>query len=194
MSRLGRMCVYCGSKPGVRGDYLAAARDLARRLHARGCGLVYGGARVGTMGAVADAMLEAGGEVIGVIPHGLVELEVAHEGLTEIVVVDTLHERKARMVELADGFVTLPGGFGSHDELFEALTWLQLGIHDKPVGLLDVAGYWGGLLVHLDRAVQEGFLSPTVRGTLLADEDPERLLDRMEAFEPPDRPPWRRGA
>lgn len=191
---MGRICVYCGSSPGARPVYAEAARALAQALVDRGHGLVYGGANRGLMGIVADEVLAGGQEVIGVIPHGLVELEVAHDGLTEQHVVETLHERKARMVELSDGLLTLPGGHGSHDELFEALTWLQLGIHDMPVGLLNVEGYYDGLLAHLDRCSEEGFIQPVHRDMLLVAESPEALLDRFAAFTPPDRPAWRSGA
>ena len=167
---------------------------MGQALVARGLGLVYGGANRGLMGIVADEVLAGGQEAIGVIPHGLVELEVAHHGLTEQHVVETLHERKALMVELSDGLVTLPGGHGSHDELFEALTWLQLGIHDMPVGLLNVEGYYDGLLAHLDRCSEEGFIQPVHRDMLLVAESPEALLDRFATFTPPDRPTWRSGA
>lgn len=194
MNPLRRICVYCGSKPGGPPVYLEAARDLGRRMAERGIGLVYGGAHVGTMGAIADAVLASGGEAIGIIPHGLVALEVAHEGLTELHVVETLHERKAKMVELSDGLITLPGGFGSHDELFEALTWLQLGIHDMPVGLLNVAGYYDGLIAHLRHCEGEGFLPGHVREMLLVDSDPDGLLATMGAWTPPERPTWRSGA
>lgn len=189
-----RICVYCGSSAGARPEYVAAAEDLGRELVARGLGLVYGGANCGCMGAIADAVLAAGGEVVGVIPHGLIELEVAHTGLTELHQVDTLHERKAEMLARCDGLITLPGGHGSHDELFEALTWLQLGIHDKPVGVLNVLGYYDGLLEHLDRTVEEGFMRPVHRSMLLVESDPGRLLERFSEFTPPDRPPWRSGA
>lgn len=189
-----RVCVYCGSNAGVRREYADAARSLGALLVARGLGLVYGGANRGTMGTLADAVLAAGGEVIGVIPHGLVELEVAHTGISELHTVGTLHERKARMLALSDGLITLPGGHGSHDELFEGLTWLQLGVHDKPVAVLNVGGYYDGLLAHLDRAAAEGFIRPAHREMLLVDEDAERLLDRMEGFVPPERPRWRSGA
>jgi len=191
---MGRLCVYCGSSPGARPVYAEAARGMGRALVARGYGMVYGGADRGLMGIVADEVLAGGQEVIGVIPHGLVELEVAHGGLTEQHVVETLHERKARMVELSDGLITLPGGHGSHDELFEALTWLQLGIHDMPVGLLNVEGYYDGLLAHLDRCSEEGFIQPVHRDMLLVAESPEALLDRFATFTPPDRPTWRSGA
>lgn len=189
-----RICVYCGSSPGARPVYAEAARAMGRALVARGLGLVYGGANRGLMGIVADEVLAGGQEAIGVIPHGLVNLEVAHQGLTEQHVVDTLHERKALMVELSDGLVTLPGGHGSHDELFEALTWLQLGIHDMPVGLLNLEGYYDGLLAHLDRCSEEGFIQPAYRDMLLVADTAEGLLERFDGFTPPDRPAWRGGA
>ncbi len=194
MARLGRICVYCGSSPGVREEYRRTASALGTILVERGMGLVYGGSNRGLMGTLADAVLGAGGEVIGVIPYGLVHLEAAHRNLTELHRVETLHQRKSQMLSLCDGLITLPGGFGSHDELFEALSWLQLGIHDKPVGLLNVGGYFDGLLDHLDRASAEGFIAPAHRSMLLVDEDPQALLDRFEHFEPPERPPWRSGA
>lgn len=186
-----RLCVYCGSSTGARPVYAQAARELGRALVERDLGLVYGGADCGLMGVIADVVLEGGGEVIGVIPSGLIELEVAHAGLTEQHVVDTLHERKARMLALSDGLVTLPGGHGSHDELFEALTWLQLGIHDLPVGVLNVEGFYDGLLAHLDRCSAEGFIRPVHRDMLLVEETPAALLDTFERFTPPARPPWR---
>ena len=158
------------------------ARALGRTLAGRGIELVYGGAKVGTMGAVADAALDAGGRVLGVIPHALVELEVAHEGLSELHEVADMHERKSLMLELSDGVITLPGGYGSLDELFEALAWLQLGIHSIPIGLLNVRGYYDNLLAHLDHARVEGFLAPDHHGLLLADADAARLLDRMDEF------------
>lgn len=188
------VCVYCGSSPGARADYVSAAAALGRALVERGLGLVYGGANRGTMGAIADTVLAAGGEVLGVIPHGLVHLEVAHRGLTQLITVETLHERKARMLELSCALVTLPGGFGSHDELFEALSWLQLGIHEKPVGLLNVRGYFDGLLAHLENAVAEGFLQSQHHEMLLVESDPQALLDRCREFVPPQRPTWRSGA
>lgn len=189
-----RVCVYCGSSPGNRPIYAEVAVALGRTLAERGIGVVYGGADRGLMGLMADAALEAGGEVLGVIPHGLVELEVAHSGLTERYVVTTLHERKAKMLELSDGLITLPGGHGSHDELFEALTWLQLGIHDMPVGLLNVEGYYDGLVAHLDRCSSEGFIEPKYHQMLLVDPTIEGLLAKFEEFVPPNRPAWRSGA
>ena len=151
-----RVCVYCGSSPGRRPIYLESAVAVGQTLAARGIGLVYGGASVGTMGAMADAALEAGGEVIGVMPRTLVDREVAHASLTELHVVEGMHERKAKMTALSDGFLAMPGGLGTLDELFEALTWAQLGIHDRPIAIWNVEGYWDPLLAMLDRAQDEG--------------------------------------
>jgi uncharacterized protein (TIGR00730 family) len=179
---LRRVVVYCGSSPGSHGEYVDTAQALGRTLAERDIELVYGGAKVGTMGAIADAALEAGGRVIGVIPSTLVEMEVAHEGLTEFHEVATMHERKALMLELSDGAITLPGGHGSLDELFEALAWLQLGIHSIPIGLLNVRGYYDHLLAHLNHARSEGFLAPDHHDLLLVEEDADRLLDQMARF------------
>ena len=177
---MNRILVFCGSSVGRRPEYVEAARRLGRLLASRGLGVVYGGASIGLMGALADGALEAGGEVIGVIPQRLVEVEeVPHSGLTELRVVSTMHERKATMAELSDAVVVLPGGIGTLDELFEMFTWSQLGLHRKPIGLLDVAGYWQGLLAELDRIVEEGFLRLTQRETLLVDRDAEALVDRL---------------
>lgn len=180
-----RICVFTGSREGVGGDFAAAARELGALLVARGLSVVYGGAKVGMMGVLADAVLARGGQVIGVMPRHLTEREVAHSGLTELRVVDSMHERKMMMSDLSDGVVALPGGFGTLDELFEALTWAQLGLHGKPCGLLNVAGYFDGLLAFLDQAVERGFLAPEYRAMLLADTDPVALLDRMGAYEAP---------
>lgn len=179
-----RVCVYCGSSPGDRPLYAEAARSLGRRLAERGLGLVYGGGHVGLMGIVADSVLAAGGEVIGVIPQRLVDAEVAHHGLTRLEVVTSMHERKARMAELADSFIALPGGFGTLDELFEILTWAQLGLHGKPCGLLDVDGYFAPLVAWADRAVNAGFVRSRHRELLMTDDDGDRLLDRLAAHEP----------
>jgi uncharacterized protein (TIGR00730 family) len=153
-----RLCVFCGSRTGLRPEYGAAARALGVELAARRIGLVYGGASVGVMGVIANAVLESEGEVIGVIPHGVFDREVAHTALTELHVVKTMHARKALMAEKSDAFLALPGGIGTFDELFEALTWKQLGVHDKPIGLLDVAGYFSPLQELMRHAEQEGFL------------------------------------
>jgi uncharacterized protein (TIGR00730 family) len=179
MAALQRVCVFCGSKHGRQTGYTMAARKTGRVLAERGIGVVYGGGDVGLMGEVADAALEAGGEVTGVIPSFMVGQEVAHAGLTRLDVVDSMHERKARMAELADAFVALPGGWGTLEELFEVVTWAQLGLHAKPVGLLDVGGFFDDLLQFLDRAVAEGFVTEAHRGLLVADDDIERLLDTM---------------
>lgn len=188
--RIERVCVFCGSNPGARPVYAEAARALGRTLAERGMGLVYGGARVGLMGAVADTVLAAGGEAIGVIPHALVAREVAHTGLTELHVVNSMHERKALMADLAGAFIALPGGYGTLDELCEILTWSQLGLHPKPVGLLNVEGYFDPLLALFDRAVEEGFLPAPHRGLALADTDAARLLDRFAAYDPPSTGKW----
>jgi uncharacterized protein (TIGR00730 family) len=185
-----RICVYLGSSPGSRPDYTAAAERLAAVLAKRGLGLVYGGAHVGTMGVIADAVLAAGGDVVGVIPRTLQEKEVAHRSLTELHVVGSMHERKLMMMDLADGFVCLPGGTGTLEELFETFTWLQLGIHSKPIGLLDVAGYWSGLVGFMDHAVAEGFVRREHADLLLVDDDPDRLLDRFATWEPPALSKW----
>ena len=184
------VCVYCGSNPGADPLYLDAARGLGRALAEAGLGLVYGGARVGLMGAVADAALAVGGEVVGVLPASLRARELAHDGLTELVIVDSMHERKAIMAERADAFVALPGGLGTLEELFEVLTWAQLGIHAKPCGVLDVAGYWTPLLRFLDRSVEQGFVTQLSRDLLMVAEDPQTLLARFRAFEPAPRRQW----
>jgi uncharacterized protein (TIGR00730 family) len=184
------ICVYCGSSPGARPSYADAARQLGETLAASGIGLVYGGAHVGLMGLVADAVMNGGGSVIGVIPTALQELEIAHTGLTELRVVGTMHERKAAMADLADGFIILPGGMGTMEEMFEVLTWAQLGLHRKPCGLLDVDGYFGSLLGFLDHMVRERFLRPVHRETLLVETDPARLLAALEAYQPPPVTKW----
>lgn len=185
-----RICVFCGSSRGVRPSYATAARDFGARLVAHGYGLVYGGGNVGLMGELADSVLAAGGEVIGVIPNSLVVREVGHRGLTELVVVRTMHERKAKMAALSDAFVALPGGFGTFDEFCEVLTWAQLGIHDKPCALYDVEGYFEPLITLFDHAVAEGFLRREFRGLVLAERDPERLFARLESWQPPPNERW----
>jgi uncharacterized protein (TIGR00730 family) len=179
-----RVLVFCGSSPGRLPDYVDCARALGTELAARELGLVYGGAQVGVMGAVADAVLAAGGEVIGVIPRMLVDREVAHKGLRNLHVVETMHERKALMESLADGVVALPGGFGTLEELFEIVTWAQLGIHAKPVGLINVAGYWDQLLAFIDHMSAERFLHTQQRDALLVADSPAELLDRMTSYQP----------
>lgn len=185
-----RVCVFCGSNPGLDARYGEGARAFAAALVRRGLGVVYGGGRIGMMGIVADTVLELGGDVVGVIPVQLARREVAHASLSELHVVDSMHERKARMFELSDAFVALPGGIGTFEELFEVLTWSQLGVHDRPVGVLDVAGYWQPLLALLDAAVTAGFVRSADRDLLLAERDGETLLDRFERWRPPPRPHW----
>lgn len=185
-----RICVFCGSNSGTREDYPAAARALTQTLARRGLGLVYGGGNIGLMGELADSMLLAGGEVIGVIPRALLEKEVGHRGLTALHIVETMHQRKALMNELADAFIALPGGFGTLDEFFEILTWSQLGIHGKPCGVLNVAGYYDGLLKMLDHAVAEKFLRPAHRGLVIAETDVDALLRRLAEFTPPTAGKW----
>ena len=173
------VCVFCGSQPGRDPGYAEDAKDLALALVRRDVRIVYGGAHVGVMGALADAALTSGGEVVGVIPRHMVRPEVAHEGLTELHVVATMHERKALMAELADGFVALPGGLGTLEELAEILTWSQLGLHEKPVAILDSRSFFEHLLDFLDHAVDEGFVQPRHRALLLADDLPGPLLDAL---------------
>ena len=187
-----RICVYCGSSPGGRPDYVSAAREMGRELARRGLGLVYGGARVGTMGALAAATLEAGGEVIGVMPQGLVDKEVAYQELTELRVVGSMHERKALMAELADGFIALPGGLGTLDEFFEILGWSQLDLHRKPCGLLNVCEFYTPLLAFLDHAARQQFVEPHYRARLLLDARPAALLDKLATYTPPagDKAQW----
>jgi hypothetical protein len=184
-----RICVFCGSAIGRRAVYADAARAMATALLDRGLGLVYGGGSVGLMGTLADAVLAGGGEVIGVLPKGLARKELAHNGLTELHVVPSMHERKALMASLADGFVALPGGLGTLEEVLEILTWSQLGIHQKPVGLVDVEGYWTGLLGLLRHAVQEGFVRPEYATLVLVEPGPAALLDRFAAWRPPASAP-----
>jgi uncharacterized protein (TIGR00730 family) len=183
-----RVCVFCGASSGRLAAYADAARSIGTALADRGLGLVYGGGRVGLMGAVADATLARGGEVIGVIPRELVDRELAHSGLTELHVVGSLHERKALMAELADGFVALPGGFGTLDELLEQLTWSQLGLHAKPVGLYDVEDYWRPLIALARHATEEGFVRESDLAAIAVAEDAEGLLDRLERLTRTERP------
>ena len=180
-----RICVFCGSSKGGPARYEAAAAELGSHVAARGLGLVYGGGKIGLMGVVADAALAGGGEVIGVIPDNLMKREIGHDHLSELVVVDSMNERKLKMAELSDGFIALPGGLGTLDELFEMLTWSQLGLHAKPCGLLNVAGYYDPLLAFLQRGEQEGFIKPEHRNLLLVRDKVEALLNMMmENLEP----------
>jgi uncharacterized protein (TIGR00730 family) len=188
--KLQSCCVFCGSSPGAHPDYLAAARGLGGELARRGIRLVYGGASVGLMGALADAVLAGGGDVVGVIPEALVEMEVAHEALPSLRVVASMHERKATMAELSDAFVSLPGGFGTFEEMMEILTWAQLGSHRKPCGALDVRGYFQPLVALLDHAVEERFLKAAHRDLLLVCDDPGRLLEAFASWTPPPGDKW----
>ena len=190
MTRIDSVCVFAGSSSGARTEYAAAARTLGRALAGSGISVVFGGGSVGLMGILADEVLARGGPVIGVIPRALFEREVGHDGLTELRVVESMHERKAQMAELADAFIALPGGMGTLEELFETLTWGQLGYHDKPCGLLNVSGYWDGVLAALDRAVGERFLAPEHRRMLLVEEEPAALLELLRTYEPPRVEKW----
>lgn len=187
-----RICVFCGSSPGRLPEYSRAAENFGRAMNRSGIGLVYGGAKVGLMGRLADTVIAAGGEAIGVMPRALAEKEIAHEGLTELRIVESMHERKAVMAELADGFVALPGGLGTLEEFFEAVTWAQLSIHDKPCGLLNVAGFFDGLHSFLDHAVDHRFVRAGHRSMILSSDDPENLLASLQAFTPPeiDKAEW----
>jgi uncharacterized protein (TIGR00730 family) len=189
-SRLGSVAVYCGSSLGSDPAFAGAARSLGRMLAQRQIRLVYGGGQVGLMGAVADAVLENGGQVHGVITKALLAKEVGHRGLTELVVVGSMHERKAAMADAADAFIMLPGGFGTFDEFFEVLTWTQLGIHAKPCGILDVAGYFGPLRTLLDGAVAAGFVRPAHRDMIIVDDDPGALLGQLAAWTPVTVSKW----
>jgi uncharacterized protein (TIGR00730 family) len=189
---LTRVAVYCASNDGARPTYVSTARALGTLLAEREITVVYGGGRTGLMGALADAAMSAGGEVIGVMPHGLVEREVAHRGITALHVVDSMHERKAMIAELADAFITMPGGIGTLEEFFETWTWANLGVHRKPIGLLDPEGFWTPLMALLQQLEGEGFLRGTPHDWLVRDEDPARLLAALAAFEAPVVRRWLR--
>lgn len=191
-ARLRRICVFAGSSLGIRPAYREAAAALGRVMAARGLDLVYGGAHVGLMGVIADAVLAGGREVIGVIPQALVTRELAHTGLTDLRIVHSMHERKAMMADLADGFIALPGGWGTVEELFEILTWSQLRIHDKPCGVLNVDGYFDRLLAFVDHSVEEGFVRPAYRRLISASDEPAKLLDELAAFTPTTVEKWAR--
>ncbi len=190
MHEIERICVFAGSSLGGRPEYVIAARALGRALADERIGLVYGGAGVGLMGAVADAVLDRGGSVLGVMPRALVEREVAHAGLTELRVVGSMHERKAEMADLADAFVALPGGLGTLEEMFEVLTWAGLGHHAKPCGLLNVAGYYDRMLSMMDHAAEERFVAPEHRAMLLVDEEPGPLIERFRTYRAPQVSKW----
>lgn len=185
-----RLCVFCGSSPGFHSSDAAVAAQFAGLCAGQGVEVVYGGGSVGLMGVVANSALAAGGKVIGVIPEFLATRELLHAGLTELHIVPSMHARKALMAELADGFVALPGGLGTFEELFEVLTWAQLGLHRKPIGLLNSRGFFQGFLTQVERAIQDGFCRPEHRELFIVDDDPVRLLTRMEAYQPPVLPKW----
>jgi len=190
VSEIRRLAIFCGSNPGARPDYIEAARSFGKLLAERGIGIVYGGSNVGLMAALADVMAEERGDIIGVIPRMLVEREVANTSLSDLRIVGSMHERKAMMAELADGFVALPGGIGTLEEFFETWTWGQLGMHTKPCGLLNVAGYFDPLLEFLDRAVAEKFVRDVHRAMVVVESDPSELLARFESYEPPRVVKW----
>ncbi len=185
-SRMKRICVFCGTNPGSRAAYGAAARQLGKVLAEQGIELVYGGASVGIMGELADSVHEHGGHVTGIIPQQLVEKEAAHTGIANLIVVASMHQRKSQMADLSDGFIALPGGIGTLEGLFEILTWAQLGIHAKPSGILNVEGYFDGLTGFLDHAVREGFLTQAHRDAVIVESDSVPLLQRMHAYTPPE--------
>ena len=184
--QMNRICVFCGTNTGSRPEYGAAARELGQILAEQGIELVYGGASVGIMGELADSVHEHGGHVTGIIPQQLMEKEAAHTGIANLIVVASMHQRKSQMADMSDGFIALPGGIGTLEGFFEILTWGQLGIHAKPSGILNVVGYFDGLTRFLDHAVQEGFLTDEHRGAIMMETDPRRLLERMQAYTPPD--------
>ncbi len=185
-----RICVFCGSSSGNDPIFEATARELGVAMARRGQALVYGGGNCGLMGAVANAILDAGGEAIGVIPHALEQKELAHHGVTELHIVDTMHERKAMMADLSDGFIAMPGGFGTMEEIFESITWAQLGIHDKPVAFLNVAEYYTDLVKFLDHATTSALLRPQHRGMVIVDSAVPTLLDAMAVYTPPTVEKW----
>lgn len=187
---MARICVFCGSTHGRRPAYAAAAQALGQAIAAGGHSLVYGGGNVGLMGVVADAAMAAGAEVTGVIPHTLMAREIGHRGVTTLHVVESMHERKALMADLSDAFIAMPGGVGTFEELFEAITWTQLGLHRKPCGLLNVDGFYDGLLTFLDTTWAEGFIKPETRAILIAGTDPAELLPRLLTTTVPPVPQW----
>ena len=185
-----RICVFCGSNHGSRPAYAEAAQRLGREIAGKHIGLVYGGAKVGIMGTIADAVLGEGGQVIGVMPKFLVQKEVAHQGLSELRIVDSMHERKRLMADLADGFIALPGGLGTLEEFFEMVTWAQLRMHSKPCGLLNTCGYYNGLMQFLDHAVSEMFIRVEHRSMIFIHERPTALLEKFASYEPPQVGKW----
>jgi len=185
-----RLCVFCGSSVGNNPAYIEAAQALGGLLAARGIGLVYGGGKVGLMGVIADAVMQRGGEVIGVIPKALDEREIGHSNITDLRVVDSMHTRKAMMADLADAFIAMPGGVGTFEEFFEAVTWTQLGLHRKACGLLNVAGFYTPLAAFIDQAVTDGFIRPVHRAAIVVDSDPARLLDTIATLKLPAVAKW----
>ena len=190
LGSIRRLCVFCGSNVGRDPAYRRLAEELGASLAARGIGIVYGGGRVGLMGALADAALAAGGEVIGVMPQSLIDREIGHRGLSQLRVVGSMHERKAQMAELADGFVALPGGVGTLEELFEVWTWAQLGLHTRPCGVLDADGFYAPLVAFLDHLVDTGFVHPAHRAMLVSARTPEELLGAFAAYRAPSVGKW----
>lgn len=190
MTEVRSICVYCGSRPGASPEFVAQAKVLGHAMVEAGITLVFGAGSIGIMGAVADAVLEAGGEAIGVIPRGLHRAEITHPNLTELYMVETMHERKAKMIELSDAFVAAPGGFGTLEELFEVLTWGQLGIHAKPIGLYNTEGYWNPLLRMLDHCLEQRFIDPFQRELVLEAETPATLFEVLRAYEPHEHTVW----
>ena len=182
--KIKNVCVFCGSSPGSKPDYLRAAEELGKEIAFRKMSLIYGGASVGLMGMVARTVLEAGGRVVGVIPESLKDQEIAQEGLLEMYIVSSMHERKAKMAEFSDAFIALPGGFGTFEEFFEMITWAQLGIHDKPCGLLNISGYYDKLLSFLDDAVTEGFIYGLHRDMILTANKPSQLIEKLQSYKP----------
>ena len=189
---LKNVCVFCGSRPGARPEYTEAAAAIGDAIARRGMTLIYGGAKVGLMGTVADAARAAGGHVVGIIPQALVRKEVAHRELEDLRIVGSMHERKSQMAELADAFIALPGGFGTFEEFFEIVTWAQIGLHRKPCALLNVAGYYDPLLALIDHAATEDFAPPAHRRLIVTDTDANRLLDTLSVYEPPLTEKWMR--
>jgi len=187
MGEIKAVCVYAGSNAGVNPAYERDAIRLAKSLAEQGRTLVYGGSRIGLMGRLADTVLEHGGEVIGVMPSGLFRGEMVHHGLTQLIEVESMHARKAKMIELSDGFIALPGGFGTFEELFEVASWSQLGIHEKPIALLDIEGFYAPLVSFVEQAAEAGFIHKSQTGLLVLESDPERVLERMAAFVRPQR-------
>lgn len=185
-----RVCVFCGSSKGFRPAYVKAAHDMGKALVRRGTGLVFGGGRMGLMGELADTAMAGGGEVFGVIPQALVVREVAHREITELVIVRSMHERKAKMMDLSDAFIAMPGGYGTFEEFCEVITWAQLGLHQKPCGLLNVEGYYDSLLNLFNRGVDDGLIHPTTRELVVEAADPDVLLDKLAYYKPPIVEKW----